>query len=50
MLLNYEVMFGTKPKEYASPMMEKDHPKLDNTPELDETGIKQYQSLIGTLQ
>lgn len=50
MLLNYEVMFGTKPKEYSSPMIEKDHPELDNTPELDEDGIKQYQSLIGALQ
>jgi hypothetical protein len=50
MILNYEVMFGTKPKEYASPMMEKDHPELDNTPEFDDTGIKQYQSLIEALQ
>jgi hypothetical protein len=31
-------------------MMEKDHPELDDTPELDETGIKQYQSLIRALQ
>ena len=50
MLINYEHMFGEKPKEYSSPMLEKDHPELDLTPELDETGIKQYQSLIGALQ
>jgi hypothetical protein len=50
MLLNYEFMFGTKPKEYSSPMIKKDNPELDNTPELDETGIKQYQALIGALQ
>jgi hypothetical protein len=50
MLNNYETMFGEKPKEYSSPMVEKDHPELDDTPELDEIGIKQYQSLIGALQ
>jgi hypothetical protein len=31
-------------------MIAKDHPELDTTPELDENGIKQYQSLIGALQ
>jgi hypothetical protein len=50
MLLNYEVMFGEKPKEHSSPMCERDHPELDKTEELDEVGIKQYQSLIGALQ
>jgi hypothetical protein len=50
MLINFETMFGTKPKEYSSPMIEKDHPELDVTKELDENGIKQYQSLIGALQ
>jgi hypothetical protein len=43
-------MFEEKPNEYSSPMVEKDHPALDLTPELDETVIKQYQSLIGALQ
>ena len=43
-------MFGEKPTEYSSPMMPKDHPELDLTPELDENGIKQYQSLIGAIQ
>jgi hypothetical protein len=46
----YEVMFGEKPTKYSSPMIPKDHPELDLTPELDENGIKQYQSLIGALQ
>ena len=27
-----------------------DNPELDQTPELDQNGIKQYQSLIGALQ
>jgi hypothetical protein len=31
-------------------MAEQDHPELDLTDELDETGIKKYQSLIGALQ
>jgi hypothetical protein len=50
MIANYEVMFGSKPTEYSAPMIAKDHPELDTTPELDENGIKQYQSLIGALQ
>jgi hypothetical protein len=50
MLTNYEIMFGCKPKEYSSPMAEKDHPELDYSEEPDKEGIKQYQSLIGALQ
>ena len=50
MLLNYEHMFHEKPKEYSAPIEEKDHPEVDLTPELDDLGIKQYQSLIGALQ
>jgi hypothetical protein len=50
MVMNYEVMFGQKPTESSSPISEKDHPELDLSPELDENGIKQYQSLIGALQ
>ena len=37
-------------KKLSSPIVEKDHPELDLTEELDEDGIKQYQSLIGALQ
>ena len=50
MLHNYEITFGGKPKEYSTPMAEKDHPELDTSELLDSTGIKQYQSLIGALQ
>jgi hypothetical protein len=50
MLKNYEMMFNEKPKEASSPMVEKDHPELDLSEELDADGIKQYQSLIGALQ
>jgi hypothetical protein len=49
MLINYEYMFGEKPKVYSSPMWEKDHPELDKSVELYVLGIKQYQSLIGAL-
>jgi hypothetical protein len=31
-------------------MIAKDHPELNTTPELDENGIKPYQSIIGALQ
>ena len=43
-------MFGQKPKEYSSPLQKGDHPELDVSDLLDEKGIAQYQSLIGTLQ
>ena len=50
MLSNYSQLFGTLPKEYSSPMEEGDHPELDLTAELDQDGIRLYQSLIGALQ
>jgi hypothetical protein len=50
MLVNYEQMFGEKPKEYSSPMLKGDHPELDDSAELNAEGIKKYQSLIGALQ
>ena len=50
MIQNYEIMFNEKPKEYSSPMIEKDHPELDLTEELGPEDIKRYQSLIGALQ
>ena len=51
MVMQYESMFGTKPKGgYSSPLVSNDHPELDTTDLLDEDGIHQYQSLIGTLQ
>jgi hypothetical protein len=50
MLINYETMFGSKPKEYSTPLAEKYHMELDNSELLDDRGNKQYQSLIGALQ
>ena len=51
MCMQYESMFGTKPKAvYTSPLVSNDHPELDETPLLDDDGIHQYQSLIGVLQ
>lgn len=46
----YVQMFGQSPKEATSPLVAGDHPELDTSPELDEEGVKQYQSLIGSLQ
>jgi hypothetical protein len=43
-------MFGTKPKEYTSPLEKGDHPEIDTSEELDEDGIKMYPSMIGCLQ
>ena len=51
MIMQYESMFGSKPKTvYTSPLVSNDHPELDETELLDEDGIHHYQSLIGVLQ
>ena len=50
LLANYERLFGSKPKQCSSPLVEGDHPELDDSELLDFDGIKQYQSLIGGLQ
>jgi len=47
---NYESMFGEKPSPRLLPLDSVDHPELDMSPELDEDGIRQYQSIIGALQ
>ena len=48
---SYQKMFGEKPKTKAwSPLEQNDHPELDDSELLDDTGIQQYQSLIGALQ
>ena len=49
-LENYKQTFGEKPKQKGSPMELGDHPEMDQTEELDEDGVKLYQSLIGALQ
>ena len=48
----YTRMFGSRPKHTgaSSPLAHGDHPELDTSELLDVEGIKQYQSLIGTLQ
>jgi hypothetical protein len=37
-------MFGSKPKELATPMIEKDHPEIDTSDMLDAFGSKHYWS------
>jgi hypothetical protein len=49
-MYQYETLFGSKPKEYTSPLERVDQPELDVTEELDHSGIKKYQTMIGCLQ
>jgi hypothetical protein len=42
----YENMFGSKPKECTSPLENDSHPEIDVTEELDDGGLKKYQSMI----
>jgi hypothetical protein len=50
LLNNYQTMFGVLPTEANSPVVSGDHPELDESEEVNEEGIRQYQSLIGALQ
>ena len=50
MVADYTRMFGEKPKAYSSPIDKGDHPEVDTSDLLDLEGIKQYQSIIGSLQ
>jgi hypothetical protein len=51
MMIGYEQMFGEKPlSKVHSPLEKGDHPELDTSELLDQTGVQQYQSLIGSLQ
>ena len=44
-------VYNTYPKQlYSSPLEPGDHPELDDTELLDDDGIRQYHSLIGSLQ
>jgi len=47
---NYLRLFGTHPHNAHSPIVQGDHPELDTSDLLDDTGIQIYQSLIGSLQ
>jgi hypothetical protein len=50
MIGQYENMFGCKPREYSSPLEKGDHPEVDTSELLDASGIKKYQTMIGSLQ
>jgi len=51
LLGTYEHIFGSKPKQNVTSLLEKgDRPELNMSDELDADGIKNYQSLIGALQ
>ncbi|GAX11913.1 hypothetical protein FisN_UnNu034 [Fistulifera solaris] len=50
MFVNYEQVFGQKPRNYQSPLEPNDHPELDTSEFLDDEKTKTYQSLIGALQ
>ena len=44
-------MFGEAPKQTVlSPLEKGDHPELDDSDFLDEKGIRQYHSLLGSMQ
>jgi len=43
-------LFGKRPHNAHSPIVQGDHPELDTSDLLDDNGIQIYQSLIGSLQ
>lgn len=51
MVQAYELLYNCKPStKHQSPLESNDHPELDTSEFLEEEGIQQYQSLIGSLQ
>jgi hypothetical protein len=51
MVESYKQMFNENPPSKAnSPLDSNDHPEVDTSEFLDEDGIQQYQSLIGSMQ
>jgi hypothetical protein len=51
MMMGYEQMFGEKLSfKVHSPLEKGDHPELDTSELLDQTGVQQYQLLFGSLQ
>jgi hypothetical protein len=51
MIASYERMFGQKPStKHFSPLEKGDHPEIDESELLDDQGIRDYQSLMGSLQ
>ena len=50
-LETYKRMYGEYPKHnMTAPIVKGDHPELDDSELLDDKGIEEYQSLIGSLQ
>ena len=47
---SYERTYGTKPKEYSSPLEKNDHPELDNSTLVSPDEIVLFQSHIGCFQ
>ena len=51
MTANYQRIYGEPPsRKVHSPLEKGDHPELDTSDLLDQKGISEYQSLIGSLQ
>jgi hypothetical protein len=50
MMDQFKNMYDCKPKEYTSLLEKVDNLEVDTSEELDEEGIKQYQTMIGCLQ
>ena len=51
MVASYEQMFGEKPStKVSSPLEKNDHPELDDSELCDEEEIRQFQSVVGSLQ
>jgi Reverse transcriptase (RNA-dependent DNA polymerase) len=50
MMDQFKNMYSCKPKKCTSPLEKGNHPEVDTSEELDEEGIKKYQTNIGCLQ
>jgi len=51
MVASYEQMFGEKPStKVTSPLEKNDHPELDDSELCDEEEVRQFQSVVGSLQ
>ena len=50
MIGTFEQMFGEKPRAYSSLLERNDHPKLDDSQEMEGDDVRKYQSMVGALQ
>jgi hypothetical protein len=50
MIETYVRLFGSKPRQYSSPLEHGNHLEIEDSKELELEDIKKYQSLIGSLQ